>query len=186
MPRHLVSGIALAVLLLVAPLHAQARSLATPEAAATAFTVALRTQQYADAAALMHPDALARFRAIFLPLATHDKGAELRQQMFGAGSVDELAALDDVALFERFLRSVMSLAPEFQTILGAAEADMLGHVSEGPELAHVVYRIRLTVEGMAVTKLDVITLRKSGAEWRALLKGDIEAMAEAIRRQMES
>jgi hypothetical protein len=79
----------------------------------------------------------------------------------------------------------MTLSPEFQSILGAAETDMLGHVSEGPDLAHVVYRMRLTVEGVAITKLDVMSLRRAGSEWRGLLKGDIEGMAEAIRRQME-
>jgi len=180
------SRVILVVLLAVAPLHAQARSLATPEAAATAFTTALRTQQYADAAAIMHPAALARFREIFLPLASHENGADLRQQMFGASTVEELNALDDAALFERFLRSLMTLSPEFQSIMGAAETEMLGHVTEPPDLAHVVYRMRLTVEGMAITKLDVMSLRRAGSEWRALLKGDIEGMAEAIRRQIES
>jgi hypothetical protein len=134
----------------------------------------------------MHPEALARFRAMFVPLATHEKGAELRQEMFGANSVAELNALTDVELFERFLRSLMTLSPEFQAVMGAAETDMLGHVAEGPDLAHVVYRMRLTVEGMAVTKLDVMSLRRAGSEWKALLKGDIEGMAEAIRRQVES
>lgn len=43
-----------------------------------------------------------------------------------------------------------------------------------------------TVEQMAVSKLDVISLRRSGSEWKALLKGDIEGMPEAIRGQMES
>jgi hypothetical protein len=31
-----------------------------------------------------------------------------------------------------------------------------------------------------------MSLRRAGSEWRALLKGDIEGMAEAIRRQIES
>jgi hypothetical protein len=176
----------LLVLLADAPAHAQARNLATPEAAATAFTMALRSQQYAEAAAIMHPEALARFRAMFLPLATHEKGVELRQQLFGASTVADLNALDDVALFERFLRSVMTLSPEFQAMMGAAETDMIGHVAEGTNIAHVVYRMRLKAEGIAVTKLDVMSLQLTGGEWKALLNGDIEGMAEAIRRQIES
>ncbi len=185
MSRDLVSGAVLGLLLAAAPLPAQGRSLATPEAAATAFTTAIRTQQYAEAASLMHPEALAKFRAMFLPLAKQEKGAELRQQLFGASSMADLEALDDAALFERFLRSVMTLSPEFQTMMGAAETEMLGHVTEGPNLAHVVYRMRLTVEGMAITKLDVVSLQRAGSEWKALLRGDIEGMAEAIRRQIE-
>lgn len=133
----------------------------------------------------MHPEALAKLRAMLLPLAKHENGAELRQKLLGANSVAEVEALDDAALFERFLRSMMGLSPEIQSIMGTAETGMVGHVMEGPDIAHVVYRLRLRVEGMTFTKLEVMSLQRAGSEWKVLLKGDVEGMVEAIRRQIE-
>ena len=72
---------------------------------------------------------------------------------------------------------------DFATALRTATVDVLGHVAEDTD-AHVVFRMTMLVQGIEMTQLDVITLRRHGEEWRGLLAGDLAAVAQAIRMQL--
>ena len=166
------------------PPPAAAGAAGSPEAFAARYVEALRNQRWGDAAALMHPEALAELRALFAPIMEHPEGAEVGRQMFGVADSAEFARTSDVALFESFLRTVAEGSPEFATAMTGATTQFLGHVDEGPNLTHVVFRLTMAVEKLSISKLDVMSLRRLGGEWRAVLTGDVRGIAEAVRRQV--
>ena len=67
--------------------------------------------------------------------------------------------------------------------MAGAEARVLGHVPEGTDLAHVVYRMTITVDGLKVTKMEVLSLQRTDSGWAMLLRSDIETMAAALRQR---
>jgi hypothetical protein len=56
---------------------------------------------------------------------------------------------------------INSAAPELMGIARDANYQILGYVMEGPEIAHVVYRLTINVEGVSISSLAVETDRKS-------------------------
>jgi hypothetical protein len=69
--------------------------------------------------------------------------------------------------------------------LRSARIQMLGHVNEGGDTTHVVYRMALTIDSIPITRMDVMTLARSPQGWRGLLKGDVSALAARIRAAIE-
>lgn len=156
----------------------------SPEAFAERYVQALREERWGDAAGMMHPEALAELRAMFAPILAHPQGGQVGRDVFGLADPGDFAAASDTALFAAFLRTVTGSSPEFVAVLKEAKATWVGHVDEGADVTHVVYRLHLAYEGIAITKLDVMSLKRSGSEWRAVLKGDVRGIAEALRRQV--
>ncbi|MGH7586861.1 MAG: hypothetical protein ACREMH_11480 [Gemmatimonadales bacterium] len=156
----------------------------SPEAFGEHYVQALREERWSDAAAMMHPEALAELRAMFAPIVTHPQGGEVSREVFGLAEPGDFAATSDTALFAAFLRTVTGNSPEFMAVMKDAKTTWVGHVDEGADITHVVYRLHLAYEGIAITKLDVMSLKRSGSEWRAVLKGDVRGIAEALRRQV--
>ena len=156
----------------------------SPEAFAERYVQALREERWGDAAGMMHPEALAELRAMFAPIVAHPQGGEVSRDVFGLAAPGDFAAASDTALFAAFLRTVTGSAPEFMAVMRDAKTTWVGHVDEGADITHVVYRLHLAHDGIAITKLDVMSLKRSGTEWRAVLKGDVRGIAEALRRQV--
>ncbi len=88
----------------------------------------------------------------------------------------------DAAVFARFVPSVTERNPSVAQALATAEMQVLGHLPEGADTAHVVYRMHMTAMGTPVSRMDVLSFARSGGEWRGLLKGDMAAMANALQR----
>lgn len=133
---------------------------------------------WAGFAKVMHPEALADLRRMFRPLV--EAGTqEVGKPFFGIESLKEFDALSDQAMFERFMTSLSQL-PGVAEALGNAEVSVIGTLEEGPDLAHVVYRGTARIEGLTVSQTAVTTLRRSNGEWRALLNGSIEGMAQRL------
>jgi hypothetical protein len=163
---------------------AEKPSAGSPEAFAERYVKALREERWGDAAAMMHPEALAELRAMFAPIVTHPEGGQVGREVFGLSDPAAFASTSDTALFAGLLRTVTGESPEFVAVMKNARATWVGHVDEGADVTHVVYRLHMAYEGIAITKLDVMSLKRSRGEWRAVLKGDVRGIAEALRRQV--
>ena len=98
-------------------------------------------------------------------------------------SVDDLRKLDDVTFFTGFLEGVMQMQPRLRDAFRGTTLEVIGHVREGPDVIHVVYRGTVTMGDVKVTKLSVMSLKSNANEWRLLLTGDIEGMAATLKRQ---
>ena len=156
----------------------------TPEAVTRQYGAAMRTNDWIGAAELMHPEALAKFRRMFLPLVKADSTGQLCQRLFAASSASELAGLPDAELFARFFRTLVSGAPELRGMFAGSDLVPIGHVLEGNDIAHVVFRMKVAAEdGVTLTKVQAVSLRRAGLTWRVLLSGDFEGLATAIARR---
>ncbi len=163
--------------------QASAAPVELPESVATRYGAALRAGDWDGLARLMHPAATAQFRSLFTPLVAADKSGQAVQALFGLSSPAELAKLSDTEMFARFLRNVMA-QQGLREMMSGSTMQVLGHVSEGPDIAHVVYRIHMSVDSVAIDKTDVLSLRRSGATWGVLLSADLEGMAAALKRRV--
>ena len=153
---------------------------ATPEALATQYIAAMRQADWNTVAALMHPRALASLRGLVNAMAKKQGSEQFMTQVLG-GSAADVAKLSDQQLFARFIGGTLGANPDMAKVLGSAKGTVLGHVNEGTDTAHVLYRMRMSFNGVEMAKVDVLSAAKDGAGWRALLTADIENMITQMK-----
>lgn len=168
-------------------LDAQTRG-ESPEQAATRYTNALRDTNWTEVADLMHPIALAQLHGMLRPLLECPSPAldPVRQRFLGVSSSKAAARLSDTVVTIRFLRSIMGQVGGLGAVFRTATVQPLGHVMEGPDTAHVVVRLRFTVDSLPMSTIDVFSMARYHSTWRALLKGNVAAMTIMFRRACAS
>ncbi|HEX2205977.1 MAG TPA: hypothetical protein VHG91_21860 [Longimicrobium sp.] len=165
----------LALLLAARPAAAQA----TPEALAERYFATMRAGDWKANAALMHPEALQSFQSLLLPILEIDEEGEVAR-MLGVADNEAVKALAPAAFYERFLNGMMGQQAGLAAILGGSRAEIVGHVMEG-DTAHIVYRLNMEVDGAPMSKVTVISAKRDGGVWRALLTGEMEGLAGMFR-----
>jgi 2-keto-3-deoxy-galactonokinase len=171
--------LAFVLTLSASPLAAQA----APEEVARQYFTAVRANDYRAAAALMHPAALDQFRDFFRSLAAADVSGETVKTMFGVRSTSEFNALSSQDVFARLLGTMTSMSPEMKEAMSSMRASVVGTVPEGADTVHVMYRMTMGVQGVEVTKMEVLSLQRSGTRWMAMLTGDMQGMIRAMSAQ---
>lgn len=185
-----LAALCLTVALLGRTAQAQAPAPApgTPAAAAQKTLLALKQGRLEDFTASMHPEALESFRAMLLPVvegaAKEGKQAEVLPLFVGAADVEALKKLGPSEFYVAFLRGTLEKMEVLSTLAGANHR-MLGHVMEGP-VAHVVYRMSMRLDQRDIVLPSVISLKKNGAEWAALLTGEVEGMAQILKQRLDN
>lgn len=159
----------------------------TPETFARQALDALKEDRLDDFAKAMHPDALKRLKTLLVSIvdgaASQGQERQVLVLFSGVSTADDLKKLDDVQFFVAFYRGLVRLRPEMKQALGGADVQILGHVLEGQDTAHVVYRMTVTAESLKITKLNVLSMQKTESGWAMSQSGDIEGMAEALKRR---
>jgi hypothetical protein len=134
-----------------------------------------------------HPEAMAEIRAMILELcdaaAKRDNDAQLLAMFPGVKDVGALKALDAANMYTLMLGSIAA-NPEVKKALAASRVETLGHVDEGADTTHVVYRSTVKLGAQPITRLYVSSLRKSGPDWKLSLLGDLAAQLPAMRRNL--
>lgn len=178
------------LVVLAVPVHGQTQATAqekNPEAVATRALAALKENRIADFAKSMHPEALKQPKVTLLEVVTEAEKQERVDEVLtifkNVKSADDLRKLDDVAFFTAFFEGVMQLQPRVRDALRGTTLDVIGHVPEGPDVIHVVYRGTVTQGDVKVSKMSVMSLKAHGDDWGMLLTGDIEGMAAMLKRQ---
>lgn len=156
----------------------------TPETVAEHYAAAMRAGDWVALTSLMHPDALRKFRGFFAPIVEENAFGEVGKVLFGVDKAADFAALSDSEVFRRLFGFLASNTPALKEALGGAAMTVIGHVNEGPDTVHLVFRMRVSVQGIAVEKVDVMPMRRHGATWLVLLSGDMEGVAAALRAQL--
>jgi hypothetical protein len=155
----------------------------TPEQVVEAYFRSFITADYAANVALMHPEALEDMKETMSGLAALPGAADEPEfrEMFGVNSLEEFNRLTPAALFERVLRSQLE-QPEMREILSGAQVTVLGHVMEGDSMAHVVYRMRMSLSAMDMNldQVQVAPVKRHDGEWRVLLTGSFAGMMNAV------
>jgi hypothetical protein len=136
----------------------------------------------------MHPEALKKFRVAILRLADlaakDGKSAEVLRLFPDTKDLADLKKLDDGPLLERYLRGALGASPEVKKMLAGAKTEMIGHLDEGEDRTHVVYRVRLDPGVPNAGILSVASLRRDGRRWAMLLSGDVEGMVAMMEKRV--
>ena len=188
-PSLLVLGLVL-VLALPAPLRAQQAPVAdTPEAAVGAMYAAMQRKDWKAAAAAFDPAALKEFRAMMAPILALGEGQADGQGEAGSQALSALfGGLDPGAL--KTASDAEFFAAFFSGVIGASGVELkgqqvLGSVPEGEDVRHVVTRSSAAGMGVEMTKMEVVSMRRTAGGWRAMLSGELKGIAEALRMRMQ-
>jgi hypothetical protein len=177
---------ALTLLMGLLPALRPAAAAPTPLEAASKSLRALKESRLDDFAAAMHPEALEQFRGLLLQVleaaAREGKEAEILPLFPGAADGAALRALAPIPFFTSFLRGTVQRDPDLKEALARSHHRFLGEVTEG-SVVHVAYRLSMRFDGRDIALPSVITLKKSGTDWLALLTGDAEGMARQLARR---
>ena len=167
-----------------APAAASAAT-ASPESVVQGYLETMKAGQFVKMAELMHPEALEKFRAMMLSIVDETKTSEEDNPLRLFRGVKDVAALKKLSpaeFFAAFFGGLMDLSPAMKDALGSGSMGMtpIGSVPEG-DVLHVVCRTTAGVEGVNITKMEVISLKRAGGNWRVLLSGEMEGIAQALR-----
>lgn len=173
----------------VSALHSQVAAPAAvanvndPEARriASAYTTALLEIRLDDAAALVHSSALSSIRRIVNLMLSDDADSAQRMKILKVRTAAEQSKLTDRQVFARFLGVVMD-QPGARDVLKNSRSTALGAVAEGQTL-HFVSRTEIAMEGVKMSKMEVLSMQKENGVWRVLLSGDLSGMVAAMEAQ---
>ena len=85
---------------------------------------------------------------------------------------------DPVDAFVWFMEAMTEQVPMFGDLMGTAQGEVLGVVSETDSLAHVVQRSTVDMLGTEVSQVEVVTARLGAdGRWRVALGGQLEGIA---------
>jgi len=166
-----------------APSCARAQTLAeltdTPEAAADAFLRSLRAIRWSVTGQLLHPQTLDRFRTLVSMIAEADTtgGARRFLTQTDARGFPELS---DDEVFARAIGAMIDDMPGLMYAIYDRDDEVLGHVPEGADSAHVVYRTLARIGG-AVPEVKVMQLERVDLGWRILWSDELEVLDAALR-----
>lgn len=174
-------------------LAANAHAAATPEELVDQYFRAFRSGDLEGMAALMHPDELASMQRELVPIIAHGIDAvesgtavdPLQLKLFAdTDSIDEISSESPQKFFVRFMSWVGRMNPMMKESMREATIETIGHVNEGENMAHVVYRIRVMAQGARVSQMNVMPAKKNGEEWRLMLSGEINGISELLKRSL--
>ncbi|MBI5143432.1 MAG: DUF2059 domain-containing protein [Nitrospirae bacterium] len=155
----------------------------TPEEAVQAYFLAMRDGGLAATGRLLHPEALARFREILLPLVEiQDSDGQnlIMSVFFGAdATIDSVRAKKPLEFYTSFMNvaSVMS----GMSLVNIGGFEIVGSVAEG-DMVHVVVRGQASAGPITTGGMEVASLKRDGEGWKILLNRNIEGFAEALRQ----
>ncbi len=148
----------------------------TAESAAKSYLAAQQAGDWTKAASLMHPDALASMKRIFANVIKTDTSGEASKAIFGVKNAAEFDQLAGTAVFERLMAFIMQASPSMKTVMANTTSTILGQVAEGSDLVHIVYRTQIKLGSDELNEVDLMSFKKTGNGWRALLTSDEEEM----------
>lgn len=177
----------LCALLFVSFVHAADE--ATPEAVSDKYMTATKNGDFAACADLMHTRALEDLKKLLLPVIDAAQQAEdksLIRLFDGATDYKSVTELAPKEFFIKFMAGVSKINPDMMKTLAKAEMEIVGHVIEKEKIAHVICRMKVNVDDVSVTKLEVLSLEQENGAWRALLTANVEGMAQMLQKRFKA
>lgn len=152
---------------------------ATPESTADVFLRSIRAIRWGTTAQVLHPKTLDRFRILVGMIAEADTTGTVRQFLTGtdAGGFESLGGAE---VFSRAIGAMIDDMPGLMHAFYDHDDNVLGHVMEGADTAHVVYRTLARIGG-AVPEVKVMQLERLAAGWRVLWSDELEVLDVALR-----
>ncbi len=164
------------------PVSAQtlAEVTATPESTAVLFLRSVRAIRWRAAAQFMHPSTLATFRDVVGYMVDTDSTGALRRDFTGADDAASFRSLAPTTVFERAVGRMVDDMPGLMHSLFDHDDHVIGHVMEGADTTHVVYRTIERLQG-AKPEVRVIQMARTPDGWRVLWSDELEVLDAALR-----
>lgn len=171
----------LALLALLQASDAQGQSpFPGPDSVATEFQAALRGVGWRAASSRLHPEALDTFHHLMTLLVEMDTTGGPIDKLYPEGGLPEFHSKAPEEVFLRVMDVLTFDAQGLVHALVVRDVDVVGHVPEGPDLAHVVYRSTADLSG-AKPELRLMTMKLDGERWRVLSSQEVDILVEAFR-----
>lgn len=156
----------------------------SPESVVLGYMEALKSGQYLKGAELMHPEALEKFRGMLLPIVEETAAGGAEESFLplfrGVSDLAALKKLSPAEFFAAFFGGIVDNAPGIAEGLSSGSITPLGSVPEG-DILHFVCRTSVTMQGLSLTEMEVVSLKRSQGNWRVLISGKMEGIAQALR-----
>jgi hypothetical protein len=140
----------------------------------------------------MHPSALDRFKGIMTDVATAIEAAPADRKppvkmitaLFGEEGTAVVKDLPPRDVFVRFMSNLTTFVPQIRAMHAGSEYQVLGHVDEGGNVSHVVFRATLAQGQHEMTKMSVLSLKRDGEHWKVLLTDDLENLVAGLGKRL--
>jgi hypothetical protein len=156
----------------------------SPEWVAREYLTAVRERGFAAEADFMHPDEMARFKSILIPVfaaETDAGGRALINATFGRNArMTEVRLADPAQFLRRFARVMSVRMPDQPTNFD--QLLVLGSVKED-EQVHVLVRLGSRATSAAEERLEVVSLLPFEGGWKLMLAPKLEAAVRAMDRR---
>jgi hypothetical protein len=156
-----------------------------PESLAQEYFNVMEQEGMTAVARFMHPDALASFKSMILPVfefADESGDRQLMDLTFGTEmEVAELKGIDPESFMNGFMNIVA--AQLGTTKLSFDKLEILGTISEGPD-RHVLTRMTVGVGELSVTQFEVLSFKPHESTWRLQLNGQMKGLANTLRSNL--
>lgn len=152
---------------------------ATPEETVDLFLRSVRATRWSAAAQFVHPRTLDRFHRVVTMISEADTTGDVRDFLTGTDS-SGYAALDPREVFVRSLDVMIADMPGLRHAVFDRNDEILGHVAEGADTAHVVYRTTARISG-GVPEMKVMQLARTPDGWRVVWSDELEVLDAALR-----
>jgi hypothetical protein len=163
------------------PVRAQtlAELTSTPDAAAGLFIRSVRSLRWSAAAQFLDPEPLAFFHDVVTMITEPDESGDLLDYLTDTDTAG-YRSLDAPEVFARALTTLTDDMPGLAHSLYDRDDRFLGHVDEGGDSAHVVYRTEMRLEG-ALPEVKVMQMRRGPDGWRVLWSDELDVLETALR-----
>lgn len=154
----------------------------TPTDRAKMYFSDMEDRNFAAAAGHIDADQLKEFRQMmgFYKEIPQQAQAQFIQTFFGPDqTVETIEKVTDVEFFSGLFSFIMSQADAAGGV-NFDGVEILGEVKEG-NIIHLVTRNRVSMGMVEVEAMEVISLKKSGNEWRILMSGNIKGLPQQLR-----
>ena len=151
----------------------------TPEGAASLFLRSVRAIRFDATARVMADTTLARFRLVVDLMVQADTSGEIRQFLLSTDAAGQ-AQLSAGETFARALGATIDDMPGLMHALYDRDDDVIGHIPEGSDSAHVVYRTAARLSG-ASPEVKVMQMLRIPSGWRVLWSDELAVLEAALR-----
>ncbi|MEX2471054.1 MAG: hypothetical protein WEA34_02675 [Gemmatimonadota bacterium] len=152
---------------------------ASPDSAAALFIRSIRSTRWSTAAQFMDPEPLGLFHDVVTMITEPDASGDLLEYLTDTDTT-AYRALDAPEVFDRALTTLTGDMPGLSYSLQDRDDEFLGHVMEGADSAHVVYRTQSRLSG-ALPEVKVMQMRRRPAGWRVLWSDELDVLETALR-----
>ncbi|WP_455207031.1 hypothetical protein [Kaarinaea lacus] len=156
---------------------------ASPEDMTAQFYQYINANQWNNIADLLDESALSDFKKQMLPLlsteAKNGRNGLLRKTFGKEATFDDAKNASTKVFFVNVISNVAGLVRN--SGIKTTQTTIIGKVSEGEDVMHVLVRENYKLGEMELTNMEVLSFMKAGNDWSMLLSGKIRGLVQTLQ-----